>query len=132
MTEEQFPDEEPDAVQDGIFTDHSRGAASSLEPDPVAGEPDTHPGAAENNLGGGRDEPLLQDDTVSGEEEDFLSEQTLRDETQHGTGVPTLEEAAAETDPGGAPTGNGPVPSDDQANLSGSPLSRFDPEDLDR
>jgi hypothetical protein len=132
MTEEQFPDEEPDAVQDGMFTDQSPGAASSLEPDPVAGEPDTNPGAAENNPGTGRDKPLLQDDTVSGEEEDFLSEQTLRDETQHGTDVPTLEEAAAETDPGEAPTGNEPGPSDDQANLGGSPLSRFDPEDLDR
>jgi hypothetical protein len=132
MSEEQFPDEEPDAVQDGIFTGQSRGAASSLESGPVAGEPDTHPGVAENNPGGGRDEPLLRDDTVSGEEEDFLSEQTPGDDTRHGTDVPTLEEAAAETDPGGAPTGIEPGPSDDQANLGGSPLSRFDPEDLDR
>ncbi|PNH85931.1 hypothetical protein [Arthrobacter sp. AFG20] len=109
MTEDQFPVEEPDAVRhDGILADQGQGAA-----------------------GRGREEPLLQDDTVSGEEEDFLSEQTPHVEKQQGTDAPTLEEAAAATDPGKAPTGEEPGPGDDQSDL-GSPLSLFDPDDLER
>jgi len=132
MTENQFPDEEHDAVQaDGIHTDQGQGAASSREASPVSGEADSPQDAAENNPGRGREELLLQDDRVSGEEEDFLSEQTLRDEQQQGTDVPTLEEAAAGTDAGEAPRGEEPGPGDDQSNL-GSPLSQFDPDDLER
>jgi hypothetical protein len=132
MTENQFPDEEHDAVQaDGIHTDQGQGAASSRDAGPVSGEADSPQDAAENNPGRGREELLLQDDRVSGEEEDFLSEQTLRDEQQQGTDVPTLEEAAAGTDAGEAPRGEEPGPGDDQSNL-GSPLSQFDPDDLER
>lgn len=61
------------------------------------------------------------------EEEDFLSEQTLHDETQHATDVPTLEEAVVHTELGEMPTGD----RNDQAGLGGSPLSQFDPEDLE-
>ena len=132
MTENQFPDQEPDAVKDdAIFVDQGQGAASSRDAGPVSGKSDSHQDAAKDNPGRGREEPLLQDDTVSGEEEDFLSEQTLRDEQQQGTDVPTLEEAAAGTDAGEAPRGEEPGPGDDQSNL-GSPLSQFDPDDLER
>jgi hypothetical protein len=131
MTEEQLPDKEPPTFQDDdVLPDQSPGGASSLEP-PVSGEPDNSPGTAETNPDRGQEDPLLQDDTVSGEEEDFLSEQTLHDETQHATDVPTLEEAVADTDLGEMPTGEEAGDRNDQADLGGSPLSQFDPEDLE-
>jgi hypothetical protein len=92
MIEDQLPDKEPYTVRDDdVLPDRSPGGASSLEP-PVSGEPGNSPGTAETNPDRGQEDPLLQDDTVSGEEEDFLSEQTLHDETHHAMDVPTLEE----------------------------------------
>jgi hypothetical protein len=130
MTEEQLPDQAPYTVRDGVLPDQSPGAASSAER-PVSGEPDNYPRTAETNPDRGQEDPLLQDDTVSGEEEDFLSEQPLHDQTQHATDVPTLEEAVADTEPGEMPTGEEAGDRNDQADLGGSPLSQFDPEDLE-
>lgn len=131
VTEEQFPDEEPEIVQDDdTLPDQAPGAAPSMEPDPVSGEPDNHPGPAENNPDRGREDPLLE--AVSGEEEDFLSEQTLTDDTQRATNAPTLEEAAADVDSGEAPSAEEVEAGDGQAAFGGSPLSQFDPEDLEQ
>ena len=129
MSEENFPDEELEVVQDDdILLDETPGAASSLELDPVLGEPDSYPGAAENNPDRWQEDPLLQEEAVSGEEEDFLSEQSLRDETSGTTDVPTIGEAAADVDFGEVPTGEEADGSDDESNFGGSPLSEFDPE----
>ncbi len=143
MTEQNLPDEELEIVQDDdIILDESPGAASSLELDPVSGEPDNYPGAAENNPDRWQEDPLLQGEGVSGEEEDFLSDQTLRDETEEARyeagdeqippEVPTLGEAAADVDFGEMPTGSEADGSDDPAHGGGSPLSEFDPDDLER
>lgn len=132
MTEENLPDEELQVVHDDdTLLDQAPGAASSLELDPVLGEPDNYPGAPENNPDRWQEDPLLQEEAVSGEEEDFLSEQTLRDESQGRTDVPTIGKAAADVDYGEVPTGGEADGSDDQANFGGSPLSQFDPEDLE-
>lgn len=131
MTEEQLPDKEPYTVRDDdVLPDQSPGGASSLEP-PAPAEPDNSPDTAETNPDRGQNDPLLQDDTVSGEEEDFLSEQTLHDETQHATDVPTLEEAVAHTDLGEMPTREETGDRNDPTDPGGSQLSQFDPEDLD-
>jgi hypothetical protein len=103
-----------------------------LELDPVFGEPDSYPGAAENNPDRWQEDPLLQEEAVSGEEEDFLSEQTLRDEAQGSADIPTIGEASADVDFGEVPPGEEADASDDQANFGGSPLSQFDPDDLER
>lgn len=130
MTEEQLPDQAAYVDRNGDLPGQSPGVASSLER-PVAGEPDDYPGTAETNPDRGEDNPLLQDDTVSGEEEDFLSEQTLHDEKHHATDVPTLEEAVADTEPGEMPAGEEAGDRNDEADFGGSPLSQFDPEDLE-
>lgn len=143
MTEQNLPDPELDVVQDDdVLLDDAPGAASSLELDPVQGEPDSYPGAAENNPDRWQEDPLLQGEEVSGEEEDFLSEQTLRDESaqaryeagdeQVPPDVPTLGEAVADVDFGENPAGAEAEASDDAENFGGSPLSEFDPEDLER
>jgi hypothetical protein len=130
MTEEQFPHAALHTVRDGILSDQSPGVTSSSER-PFSGEPDDDPGTLETNPERAEDDPLLQDDTVSGEEEDFLSEQALPAKTRHVKDVPTLEEAAAATDPGEMPSGEEAGNRNDEADLGGSPLSQFDPEDLE-
>ena len=96
MTEQNVPDDELQVVEeDDVLLDETPGAASSLELDPVSGEPDSYPGAAENN-------------------------------------APTLGEAAADVDFGEAPTGLEADASDDEENFGGSPLSEFEPDDLER
>lgn len=142
MTEQNLPDEGLDVVQDDdVLLDETPGAASSLELDPVRGEPDSYPGAAENNPDRWQEDPLLQDEAVSGEEEDFISDQTFRDESvqsrseAEGQGVPvtpTLGEAVADVDFGEEPTGVEADASDDEENFGGSPLSEFEPDDLER
>ncbi len=143
MTEQNLPDDGLEVVRDDdVLLDETPGAASSLELDPVRGEPDSYPGAAENNPDRWQEDPLLQDEAVSGEEEDFLSDQTLRDETaeaRYESGdeqvpptVPTLGEAVADVDFGEDPTGREADASDDQENFGGSPLSEFDPDDMER
>jgi hypothetical protein len=142
MTEQNLPDDELEVVEENdVLLDETPGAASSLELDPVtSGEPDSYPGAAENNPDRWQEDPLLQGE-VSGEEEDFLSDQTLRDDmtaTRDGAGgeppasTPTLGEAVADVDFGEDPTGREADASDDQENFGGSPLSEFDPNDLER
>lgn len=142
MTEQNLPDDELEVVEENdVLLDETPGAASSLELDPVKGEPDNYPGAAENNPDHWQEDPLLQAE-VSGEEEDFLSDQTLRDETaearyesgdeQVPPDAPTLGEAVADVDFGEDPTGLEADASDDQENFGGSPLSEFDPDDLER
>ncbi|MDQ0673090.1 hypothetical protein QFZ36_000651 [Pseudarthrobacter siccitolerans] len=143
MTEQNLPDDELEVVEENdVLLDETPGAASSLELDPVTtGQPDSYPGAAENNPDRWQEDPLLQDE-VSGEEEDFLSDQTLRDDmkaTRDGAGneqvpatTPTLGEAVADVDFGEEPTGLEADASDDQENFGGSPLSEFEPDDLDR
>ena len=142
MTEQNLPDEGLDIVQDDdVLLDETPGAASSLELDPVNGEPDTYPGAAENNPDRWQEDPLIQDEAVSGEEEDFISEQTFRDESaqsrleaegQDASATPTLGEAVADVDFGEEPTGLEADASDDEENFGGSPLSEFEPDDLER
>jgi hypothetical protein len=142
MTEQNLPDEGLDIVQDDdVLLDEAPGAASSLELDPVNGEPDTYPGAAENNPDRWQEDPLIQDEAVSGEEEDFITEQTFRDESaqarseaegQAASATPTLGEAVADVDFGEEPTGLEADASDDEENFGGSPLSEFEPDDLER
>lgn len=141
MTEQNLPDDELEVVEENdVLLDETPGAAASLELDPVHGEPDSYPGAAENNPDRWQEDPLLQGE-VSGEEEDFLSDQTLRDDmkaTRDGAGdelpavTPTLGEAVADVDFGEDPTGSEADASDDRENFGGSPLSEFEPDDLDR
>jgi hypothetical protein len=141
MTEQNHPDDELEVVEENdVLLDETPGAAASFELDPVSGEPDNYPGAAENNPDRWQEDPLLQDE-VSGEEEDFLSDQTLRDDmkaTRDGAGdelpatTPTLGEAVADVDFGENPAGLEAEGSDDSENFGGSPLSEFDPEDLER
>jgi hypothetical protein len=141
MTEQNLPDEGLDIVQDDdVLLDETPGAASSLELDPVNGEPDTYPGAAENNPDRWQEDPLIQDEAVSGEEEDFISEQAFRDESaqsrseaegQAASATPTLGEAVADVDFGEEPTGLEADASDDEENFGGSPLSEFEPDDLE-
>ncbi|TLM73586.1 hypothetical protein [Pseudarthrobacter sp. NamB4] len=143
MTEQNLPDDDLEVVQDDdVLLDEAPGAASSLELDPVKGEPDSYPGAAENNPDRWQEDPLLQDEAVSGEEEDFLSDQAFRDASpqarqeaggpQDAPLTPTLGEAVADVDFGENPTGPEAEGSDDTENFGGSPLSEFDPDDLER
>lgn len=142
MTEQNIPDEELNVVgeEDTPFDENGRtGPAEVL--DPVGGEPDSYPGAAEENPDRWQEDPLLQGE-VSGEEEDFLSDQTLRDETaearfeagdeQTPPYEPTIGEAASDVDFGDPMAAEEVDASDDQANFGGSPLSQFEPEDLER
>lgn len=141
MTEGNLPDDELEVVHDDdILLDEAPGAASSVELDPVSGEPDNYPGAAENNPDRWQEDPLLQDEAVPGAEADSLSDQTLRDESARGRyeageeqvspDEPTIGEAASDVDFGESPTGQEADASDDQENFGGSPLSQFEPDDL--
>ncbi|GAA3406910.1 hypothetical protein GCM10018951_39610 [Pseudarthrobacter polychromogenes] len=97
MTEQNLPEEGLEVVQDDdVLLDETPGAASSLELDPVHGEPDSYPGAAENNPDRWQEDPLIQDESVADAE---------------------FGEAAA---------------SDDEETFGGSPLSEFEPDDLER
>ncbi|MBD1544390.1 hypothetical protein G9E11_19530 [Arthrobacter sp. IA7] len=104
MSNENLPDDNSEVAQnDDTPLDQSSGNASSSELDPA-----------------------------SGEEEGSQSEQTLPDATQQSTDVPTLEEAAANMDPGEARRGEEADPTGDPANFGGPPLSQFDPDDLEQ
>lgn len=125
--------EEPGAVDESI-------APEAL--DPVKdGQPDSYPTAAENNPDNWQQDPLLQDEPAAGvglEE----SDQSLRDETEEARfregeeqvppEEPTIGEAAADVDFGDPMSDEEVDASDDGANFGGSPLSQFEPEDLDR
>lgn len=143
MTEQNLPDDDLEVVQDDdVLLDETPGAAASFELDPVKGEPDSYPGAAENNPDRWQEDPLLQDEAVSGEEEDFISDQVFRDESaqagyaagdsRDASATPTLGEAVADVDFGENPSGPESEGSDDTENFGGSPLSEFEPDDLER
>lgn len=74
---------------------------------------------------------------ISGEEEDFLFDQAVPEESSekgHKSGnddVPTLEEAA-DADFGKMPADPESNGSSDAEDAGGSPLSRYDPDDLER
>ncbi|WP_284980001.1 hypothetical protein [Arthrobacter sp. fls2-241-R2A-200] len=88
-----------------------------------------------------QEDPLTSDEAVSGEEEDFLSDGKTREQaaqplTRLGDerakpDTPTLEEAAADIDFGEAPTGREADASDEEEEFGGSPLSEFEPDDLE-
>lgn len=125
--------EEPDAVDESI-------APEAL--DPVKdGQPDSYPTAAENNPDNWQQDPLLQDEPGAGAALEE-SDQSLRDETEEARfregeeqvppEEPTIGEAAADVDFGDPMSDEEVDASDDGANFGGSPLSQFEPEDLDR
>lgn len=65
MTEQNLPDEELEVVQDDdVILPETPGATASLELDPVKGEPDSYPGAAEDNPDRWQEDPLLQDEVA--------------------------------------------------------------------
>ncbi|MDT0194034.1 hypothetical protein Q9R30_01520 [Arthrobacter sp. AB6] len=142
MTEQNLPDDLEVVQDDDVLLDETPGAAASFELDPVRGEPDSYPGAAENNPDRWQEDPLLQDEEVSGEEEDFISDRAFRDgsaqarnaadESQEAPIAPTLGEAVADVDFGEHPDGPEAEGSDDTENFGGSPLSEFEPDDLER
>jgi hypothetical protein len=143
MTDQNLPDDNLEVVRDDdVLLDETPGAAASFELDPVKGVPDSYPGAAENNPDRWQEDPLLQDEAVSGEEEDFISEQVFRDESAQARSAadnrpdvpvaPTLGEAVADVDFGENPGGPESEGSDDTENFGGSPLSEFEPDDLER
>lgn len=143
MTEQNLPDDELEVVEENdVLLDETPGAGASFELDAViGGEPDHYPGAAENNPDSWQEDPLLLDE-VSGEEEDFLSDQILRDDmkaTRVGAGdehvpaaTPTRGEEVADVDFGENPAGAAAEGGDDTENAGGSTLGEFDPDDLER
>lgn len=72
MTEQNVPDDELEVVpEQDVILDEVPGAASSLELDPVHGEPDSYPGAAEENPDAWQEDPLLQEEAKAGEHGEF-------------------------------------------------------------
>ncbi|WP_028280247.1 hypothetical protein [Arthrobacter sp. H5] len=131
---ENLPDEELNPVGDGVETDAL---------DPVSdGQPDSYPQAAETNPDQWRQDPLLQDEPGAGSEPDPESDQAVRDrseedryndgEEQIPPDEPTMGEAASDVDFGDPMDDTEADASDDEANFGGSPLSQFEPDDLDR
>jgi len=143
MSEQNLPEDGLEVVDENdVLLDETPGSAASQELDPVHGEPDNYPGAAENNPDRWQEDPMLQEEAAPGGEQDFLSDQALRDESaearyesgdeQVPPDSPTLGQAAADVDFGEDPTGLEADASDDAENFGGSPLSEFDPNDLER
>ncbi|MHA7295499.1 hypothetical protein [Arthrobacter sp. HLT1-21] len=127
MTESNPPEEELN-ITDGI----DPAEPDDLDPMTV-GQPDSYPGAAEDNPDQWRDDPLLQDEPAAAiPGEDPLSDQALREELADpaASGTPTLGEATADIDFGDPADESEIDSSDDSANLGGSPLGQTDP-DLD-
>ncbi|MHA7277993.1 hypothetical protein ACX80O_15980 [Arthrobacter sp. Hz1] len=127
MTESNPPEEELN-ITDGI----DPAEPDDLDPMTV-GQPDSYPGAAEDNPDQWRDDPLLQDEPAAAiPGEDPLSDRALREELADpaAPGTPTLGEAAADIDFGDPADESEIDSSDDSANLGGSPLGQTDP-DLD-
>ncbi|CAM3355386.1 hypothetical protein PSET11_03329 [Arthrobacter ulcerisalmonis] len=117
------------------------GSDTSFELDPVTGEPDSYPGAAEDNPDHWQEDPLLQGEVGDADAEVPPSEQDLRDESEEARyeageeqvppGTPTLGEAAADVDFGEVPTGDEADASNDPSNSGGSPLGGMDVDELD-
>ncbi len=68
MSEENLSSEEPGVVQDGMNPPDQTPPADSLTLDPFSIEPKGYPDVAET------DSNARQKESISGEEEDFLSE----------------------------------------------------------
>ncbi|WP_323960291.1 hypothetical protein GC088_02255 [Arthrobacter sp. JZ12] len=137
---ENLPDEELHVV--GEEPDAANQSIAPEALDPVQdGQPDDYPTAAENDPDNWEQDPLLQDEPGIGTGAD-ADDQSLRDETEeerfrYGNEQippeePTIGEAAADVDFGEPMDDEEADASDDPANFGGSPLSQFDPEDLDR
>lgn len=137
---ENLPDEELNVV--GEEPDAANESIAPEALDPVRdGQPDDYPTAAENDPENWRQDPLLQDEPGVGADIEE-SDQSLRDETEEERfregeeqippEEPTIGEAAADVDFGDAASDAEVDASDDGANFGGSPLSQFDPEDLER
>lgn len=137
---ENLPDEELNVV--GEEPDAANQSIAPEALDPVQdGQPDDYPSAAENDPENWEQDPLLQDEpgVSAGLEK---SDQSLRDETEEARfregdeqvppEEPTIGEAAADVDFGDPMSDEEVDASDDEANFGGSPLSQFEPEDLDR
>ena len=68
MTEGNFPGEEPGVSGEDKSPRDQTSLAAALAPDPDSVEPKGYPDVAEPNSG------ARQEESISGEEEDFLSE----------------------------------------------------------
>lgn len=130
MTEETNLPEEDLSITDGI------DPAGPEELDPVAeGQPDSYPGAAEDNPDQWRNDPLLQEEPAeTATEEDIMSEQALRDGADGAIApdVPTLGEAVADVDFEDPADESEIDASDDSAHLGGSPLEQEAQDLLDQ
>lgn len=138
---ENLPDEELNVV--GEEPEAANGSIAPEALDPVQdGEPDDYPTAAEVDPDNWEQDPLLQDEPGVGDRGLEANDQSLRDETEEvrfsdgdeqvPPEEPTIGEAAADVDFGDSMSDEETDASDDSANFGGSPLSRFDPEDLER
>lgn len=138
---ENLPDEELNVVGEDPDAANESIAPEAL--DPVReGRPDSYPTAAEVDPDNWEQDPLLQDEPGIGSPGVAETEQSLRDETEEARyrdgeeqvppEEPTLGEAAADVDFGDPMSDAEVDASDDEANFGGSPLSQFDPEDLER
>lgn len=138
---ENLPDEELNVIGEDPDAVNASIAPEAL--DPVGdGEPDSYPTAAEVDPDNWQADPLLQDEPGVQAERLDESDQSLRDETEEERfregeeqvppEEPTIGEAASDVDFGDAMSDEEVDASDDGANFGGSPLSQFEPEDLDR
>ncbi len=143
MTEQNLPDEELTVVgEDPTIPDEGVDAVDPGTLDSnLEATPDQYPEAAENNPDHWDEDPLIRGEQTSA---GVLpeSDQELRDETEEERyrdgdeqvppEEPTMGEAAHDVDFPQSGDPEAADASDDPANLGGSPLSGFDPEDTDR
>lgn len=157
MSEQNLPDEELTLIgEEPVIPDEGVDAVPPEQLQSERAVPDDYPGAAEQNPDRWQEDPLIQDDTVSGEEEDFLSEpalsdqpdsgrpgsgqsdQALRDETERARfeagdeqvppEEPTIGQAAADVDFGDTVSADELDSSDDPSHRGGDPLAKFRPQ----
>lgn len=146
MTEQNLPDEEltvvggdPEIPDEGVDAVDPGTLDNNLE-----AAPDQYAEAAENNPDHWDEDPLIRGEQTSNGGGAPESDQELRDETEEERyrdgdeqvppEEPTIGEAAQDVDfpQTGEPDAEAADASDDPANLGGSPLSEFEPDDLDR
>lgn len=147
MTEQNLPDQDLTIVgEDEAIPDPDVDAVSPDTVDELSSRgPDDYPDAAENNPDNWREDPLVQgegEQSTDVNEPGTESDQTLRDETEEERYLdgdeqvppeePTIGEAAEDVDFDSPVDSDEADASDDAAHLGGSPLSQFEPEDLDR
>ncbi len=146
MTEQNLPDEELTVVGDnpGTPDDGIDGVDAGTLDDDLNATPDQYPQAAENNPDNWDEDPLIRGEQGANDAGLPESDQELRDETERERyrqgeeqvppDEPTIGEAAEDVDfpQTGDPDADAVDASDDPANMGGSPLSEFEPDDLDR